>query len=124
MLIIKITDFSQEAASETKGLILKRIMEPLLQRDEKFSVDFSGIFKFATPFFNNSFASLTLVYGFETIKDIPVLNISKVGEFVLVSSVENACLLSRSHAYADKVNKIVCTYSGQLGGGKSTSRTK
>lgn len=124
MRIIKTTDFSQEAASETKGLILKSIMEPLLQRDEKFSVDFSGIYRFATPFFNNSFASLTLVYGFETIKDIPVLNISKVGKFVLAASVENACLLSRSPDYADKVNKFVRTYSSRLGEGNPSGRTK
>ena len=52
MAIIKISDFSKEAASKTKGLILK---EKLLEHldDADLAVDFTGIEMFASPFFNN-----------------------------------------------------------------------
>lgn len=60
MTNIKISDFSQEAASKAKGLELRSQMEPLLKSGTPFSVDFDGITRFASPFFNNSFASLAL----------------------------------------------------------------
>ena len=107
MLNIKILDFSSEAASKTKGLHLRELMIPLLSENKNFAVDFEGIYRFASPFFNNSFASLALIYGFDSIKKIPLLNISKIGQQAFDTSLDNAQLLSTNPEYVEKINTII-----------------
>lgn len=107
MKTIKMTDFTQEAASQTKGIILKDLMEPLLQKHEIFSVDFAGITRFASPFFNNSFAKLALVYGFDQINSITKTNLSETGQLTYKTSLENALLLSEKPEYSEKINIII-----------------
>lgn len=107
MSVIKISSFTNEAASELKGIELKNIMEPLLKDSSSFSVDFEDIFMFASPFFNNSFAKLALIYGFDLIKSIPLLNISDIGKLAYDTSLENALLLSINPEYTDKINDII-----------------
>lgn len=109
MIIIKISDFSNEAASKTKGLQLKNIMESFLKDSIPFSIDFEGISRFASPFFNNSFAGLALIYGFETIESIPVINLSKIGKLAFDTSMENAHLLSANPEYKEKISAIINT---------------
>lgn len=107
MLNIKISTFSSEAASKTKGLHLRELMMPLLSEDTTFSVDFEGICRFASPFFNNSFANLALIYGFDSIEKIPLLNISEIGQLAFKTSMENAQLLSTNPEYVEKINTII-----------------
>lgn len=109
MVNIKISDFSQEAASQTKGLQLRKQMENLLKETTPFSVDFDGISRFASPFFNNSFASLALIYGFDVIENIDLLNLSEIGTLAYSTSMENAHLLSNNPDYIDKINNIINT---------------
>ena len=107
MKIIKISDFSNEAASQAKGLILKSHLEEFIKSNTKFSVDFNGITRFASPFFNNSFASLALIYGFDAIESIPKLNLSEVGQLAFSTSIENAKLLSKNPAFTKKISEII-----------------
>ena len=107
MLVIKISDFSQEAASKTKGIQLREKLEPLIKNGEKFCVDFEGITRFASPFFNNSFASLALVYGFEAIENIETRNLSEIGKLALHTSMENAQLLFENPQFTEKINSII-----------------
>lgn len=109
MKIIKIADFSTEAASKTKGIVLKDLMEPLLEKNETFIVDFGGISRFASPFFNNSFAKLALVYSFDKINSINKINLSETGTLAYQTSLDNALLLSEKPEYADKINTIINT---------------
>ena len=106
---IKISDFSNEAASKTKGVELRKIIEPLLKNKSTFSVDFKGISRFASPFFNYSFASLALIYGFDNIEQINVINISEIGKLAFDTSMENAKLLSNNPAFEEKINDIINT---------------
>lgn len=106
MAIIKISDFSKEAASKTKGLILK---EKLLEHfdDDDLAVDFTGIEMFASPFFNNSFSALALIYGFEKINNIKKIGLDSTGQNTYDTSIENARLLSNSPQFSEQINDIV-----------------
>lgn len=107
MLTIKISDFSNESASKTKGIQLRHLMEPFLKDNVQFTVDFNGISRFASPFFNNSFASLALIYGFEAIEKIQIINLSEVGTLAYNTSIENAHLLSNNPDYVEQINTII-----------------
>lgn len=109
MINIKISDFSREAASQTKGIQLREQMERLLKEAKSFSVDFDGISRFASPFFNNSFASLALIYGFNAIENIRLLNLSEIGNLAYSTSMDNARLLSNNPDYVEKINNIINT---------------
>ena len=107
MKTIKIQDFSKEAASQTKGEILNKLMEPFLQQNKNFAVDFTGITRFAYPFFNNSFAKSALIYGFDKINSIQKLNISETGLLTYQTSIDNAYLLFEKPEYSEKINIII-----------------
>lgn len=107
MLNIKISEFSNEAASKTKGLALRDLMISHLDNQEVFSVDFDGIYRFASPFFNNSFANLALIYGFDVIERINLLNMSEIGQLAYETSLENARLIASNPAFTEKINTII-----------------
>lgn len=69
-----------------------------LKSGEKFSVDFENIYRFATPFFNNSFSNLAVSFGFEKMQGISLLNISDVGRLCFASSFDNARTLFSVHS--------------------------
>lgn len=97
-MIIHLKSFTNNAASRTKGSLLKKQLEDALNKKENIFVDFDGIDKFASPFFNNSFSALGIQYGFGTIEEIELLNISDNGKLVFDASIENAkFLISRKH---------------------------
>ena len=60
MTRINMLEFTDEAASMAKGKEFKDVLEPLLKQGEEIVIDFSGISRFASPFFNNSFSALLL----------------------------------------------------------------
>lgn len=93
-MIIQLKSFTNDAASRTKGLQLKTKLEHAIKKERNISVDFDGIDKFASPFFNNSFSALGIQYGFEIIEKIELLNISDNGKLVFDSSIENAKFLT------------------------------
>ncbi len=104
-MIIKLNDFTNEAASKTKGIVLRELIENNIENIE--GVDFSGISRFASPFFNNSFSALALIYGFEKIGSIELIGINEVGCETYETSMENAKLLSQNEQYMDAINDIV-----------------
>lgn len=93
-MIIQLKSFTNDAASRTKRLQLKTKLEHAIKEERNISVDFDGIDKFASPFFNNSFSALGIQYGFEIIEKIELLNISDNGKLVFDSSIENAKFLT------------------------------
>lgn len=106
---IIIKEITKEAASQSSGEKLLSIMEPLIKNNEEFCIDFEGLTRFASPFFNNSFAKLALIYGFESIDSIEILNLSEVGTDTYNTSMENAKLLSNDPKYATKIEEIINT---------------
>lgn len=93
---ITLSDISNEAASRTSGLALKQQLDALLSSGAKdITVDFRGIRHFACPFFNYSFASLALIYGFRSVRAIQMRNISEVGLAAYQSSMSNAETVSQ-----------------------------
>ena len=108
MSTISISTFSKEAASKSKGLILNEKLRTLLDNnDAEIYVDFTEISRFASPFFNNSFGALALVYGFDKINSIKIINITDIGMDAYQTSMENAQLLSNSVPFIQKIDEII-----------------
>lgn len=87
---IRVIDFSNEAASKTKGDYLRDRIEKNIVNIDTIVVDFKGVNKFSYPFFNNSFAALAVKYGFDKIGCIKLINISQVGIDTYNMSMDNA----------------------------------
>lgn len=95
MNTIVISEFSNEAASKTKGILLKERIENFLSlKTDNIIVDFEGIIRFASPFFNNSFSALALIYGFDVIHSIQLKDIDDIGLLTYRTSMANAEMLS------------------------------
>ena len=110
MTTITISNISKEAASKTKGILLKEQLIPLIEQPEaEICVDFSGISRFASPFFNNSFAALALIYGFQTIDNIKISNLSEVGRDTYQTSIANAKIISENQTQINEINQIIDT---------------
>lgn len=107
MRTIKLYDVTKQAASKMAGEKFADVMEPLIEKNEIFCVDFDGITRFASPFFNYSFAKLALKYGFDKIKNITIKNISDTGKEAYDASFENAILLSQNPEYSSKISTII-----------------
>lgn len=107
MKTIQLASFTTEAASKSKGELLKEHLELLIQEGEDIVVDFKGIKRFASPFFNNSFAALALAYGFDVIKKIQLLDITETGQHTYETSLDNALLISENPQFSDEIDRIV-----------------
>lgn len=108
MNTIKISNITNEAASKVKGILLRDQLEQQIEANEQeIYVDFSGITKFASPFFNNSFAALALIYGFHTIQSIQLINISEVGLETYKTSIDNAKIVSDNNECVAQINQII-----------------
>lgn len=107
MKTIALASFTTEAASKSKGEVLREHLESLIQEGEEISVDFNGIKRFASPFFNNSFASLALAYGFDVVNKIKLLGITETGLHTYETSLENAQLISENPQFSDEIDRIV-----------------
>lgn len=104
---ISISSFSKEAASKTAGEKLKDHIITALSSGDNIIIDFSNMSRFASPFFNNSFASLALVYGFDVIRQIKLVNITETGRQTYETSLENARLLSNNPEFTLAIDKII-----------------
>lgn len=108
MNTILISDFSNEAASKTNGLVLKELLDTLLTSQEAdIVVDFSGVSRFASPFFNYSFAALALIHGFDAIRSIRLKNIGQVGLDTYNTSMTNAEQVSLHPEHIAEINQII-----------------
>lgn len=107
MKTISISSFSNEAASKAKGEILRKELEPSIASHEEICIDFSGITRFASPFFNNSFASLVIQHGTDIMNFIHISGISTTGRETYETSIENAKLLRSKPEFTDEINKII-----------------
>lgn len=107
MITIKLSTFTTEAASKAKGAILKTMLEEALKSEEKVVIDFSDIKRFASPFFNNSFAALGLIYGFDLLDKIERINITSIGDNTYETSVENAKLIYQNPQFSSEIDKII-----------------
>lgn len=117
-MMIQLKSFTKDAASRTKGLHLKTKLEHAIKEERNISVDFDGIDKFASPFFNNSFSALGIQYGFGTIEKIELLNISDNGKLVFDSSMENAKFLTNHKDQKKEIEDITnSALSEELGCG-------
>ena len=105
-MMIQLKSFTNDAASRTKGLLLKTKLEHAISEEEKIYVDFEGIDKFASPFFNNSFSALGIQYGFKVIEKIELLNISDNGKLFFDSSMENAKFLTNHKDQKKEIEDI------------------
>lgn len=115
--MIQLKSFTKDATSRTKGLQLKTKLEHAIKEERNISVDFDGIDKFASPFFNNSFSALGIQYGFGTIEKIELLNISDNGKLVFDSSMENAKFLT-NHKDQKKEIEDITKYATRLDWGE------
>ena len=107
MKVIKIADFSKEAASKTKGIVLRDLIEKEIGKTEDITIDFEGINRIASPFFNNSFGALVLKYGVEKIRSVRVSNLSPIGRQTYELSLENAEMISDDSKLANEMNTII-----------------
>lgn len=57
--------------------------------------------------FNNSFASLGLVYGFDLLEKIELLNITDTGKSTYKTSVDNAKLIYENPEFSSEIDKII-----------------
>lgn len=105
---IIISQFSNEAASKAKGLLLKDRIEALLAAGtECITVDFNGITRFASPFFNNSFSALALIHGFSVIRSIQLTNIIDIGRTTYETSLDNAEMIYTHPEHVEEINHII-----------------
>lgn len=105
-MIIKLKDFTSEAASKSKGTLLKKKLDTALKNGCDISVDFANITKYASPFFNNSFSALAIIYGIDKIANIKLINMSDNGKIVFNSSIDNVRFLMGSMNIKDQIEDI------------------
>ena len=103
-MLIKVIDFTTESASPESGQTLQqKLKEAIESKKTDITVDFAGIRRFASPFFNNSFAALGIKYGFDSIDSIKIINISEAGLFAYKSSINNAKALIERKPFGNRV---------------------
>ena len=103
-MLIKVIDFTTESASPESGQTLQqKLKEAIESKETDITVDFAGIRRFASPFFNNSFAALGIKYGFDVIGSIKRINISEAGLFAYESSMNNAKALIKCKTFGNGV---------------------
>ncbi len=106
---IIIADFTREAASKRSGEIIKNEIEKKLNEVElrNIYVDFTGITRFASPFFNFSFGNLFIQYEESIFDRIKIENISEVGFDTYQISIENAKMIKNNLGYQEQINAII-----------------
>ena len=91
MNTIKIKEYTPMAISETQGLIIRKLMEPFVERGEQVSLDFEDISLFATMFFNASVGYFVINKSPEVCESlIGINNISDLGNETYKHSFNNA----------------------------------
>ena len=88
---IIVRELFTSAFSESKAIVLREAIQEKLDKGEKVVLDFSGISKFTTLFFNFSTGYFVSVLGPEEYNNkISLIGLSELGESTYKSSYENA----------------------------------
>ncbi len=88
---ILVRDLFLSAFSESKAIILKEEINECLKSEETIQIDFKGITKFTTLFFNFSTGAILASLGpIEYDKRIQLVGLSELGMSTYNSSYENA----------------------------------
>lgn len=97
---IKVMDFIPNAFSSEQALILKRKIEEGLENQREIQIDFEGISKYTTLFFNFSTGYFINKLGkAEYDSRIKVKNLTKLGESAYQNSYDNSV--------SDKIQKDI-----------------
>lgn len=108
--IIKLNEHIKEAATKQSGEWLRTELENYMASPDKdpITIDFDGIDKFSSQFFNNSFSALVIKNKEDQfLSRIKKVNLSETGEFLFKSSVDNALMLLNNMDKRDEMSKIV-----------------
>lgn len=88
---IIVKDYINSAFSQGKAIILREIIEKELVNTEKIILNFAGVTKFTTLFFNFSTGYYISLLGPDLYnKRISLVNLSDLGESIYNSSYQNA----------------------------------
>lgn len=91
MKTIIVNEFIKSAFSQEKALLIRNKIEEYLPKEDKIILDFSGITKFTTLFFNFSTGYIISLLGpDEYNKRISLVNLSSLGKSTYDSSYNNA----------------------------------
>lgn len=109
MKIIKVSDYIASAFSQEKALILREIIKNNLEENDEIVLDFSGIFKFTTLFFNFSTGYYISLLGPNVYdKKISLINLCDLGKSTYVSSYNNAVTKNdSSKEMQEKITEII-----------------
>ena len=89
--MIKVNDFIETGFSANDAEKLLAVIQPMVDKSEKVSLDFSGIKIFTTLFFNNALSKFLVEFGPEKYADIfEIANLSEVGQSTYQHSIDNA----------------------------------
>lgn len=91
MKTIIVKDFINSAFSQEKALIIRKKIEVGLLKEDKIILDFSGITKFTTLFFNFSTGYIISLIGPDKYNEkVSLVNLSQLGQSTYDSSYKNA----------------------------------
>lgn len=104
---IFVKDIIPNAFSEEQAKILKNEIEQALRSDVVVNIDFSGIKRYTTLFFNFSVTKFIDILGPEKFEQrIKLMNLSNLGESTFNNSKENALTKYPDNKY-DELIKII-----------------
>lgn len=91
MVKVIVKDLFSSAFSESRAIILRNEIKKILDRNESVLLDFTGISKYTTLFFNFSTGYFVSILGpNEYDNKIKLIGLSELGESTYRSSYENA----------------------------------
>lgn len=110
MNIIKVADFCSNAITLEDGQKIRMELEPYFKENQEVTLDFSGVSKFVTLFFNNCTGYYILNNSPQKYDELlKVENLSTLGESVYLFSRENAIKIYNdrlSKAQEEKIEKF------------------
>lgn len=107
MANILLSTIVKDAASRTSGIKLKDMLLEMIGEGHEITVDFTGMSRYASPFFNNSFAALYIALDPNSREKIRPINLSEVGQLIYNTSMNNAKFLLDNPEYKDEIASIV-----------------
>lgn len=108
--IMKLREHIKEAATKQSGEWLRAKLEECISsgNNDSVTIDFDGIDKFSSQFFNNSFSALVIKYkGSNFLSKFNKINLSETGEFLFQSSISNALMLLENIDKREAMSEIV-----------------
>lgn len=110
MIRIKVNDFLPSAFSNEQSELLRSKIDAVLKKEDKIVLDFSGITKFTTLFFNFSTGYFINLLGKEKYDSkFEIQNLNKLGESTYIHSYNNSVReeLSGSDEMQAKILSII-----------------